>query len=74
MRGVYLNKNRSSKNVITSEDVYFAIPKLKGQLSCQDFYNGIYIKEKIDKNEPLMHKNIFGKEEEKNISKKAYII
>ncbi len=74
VRGVYLNKNRSSKNVITSEDVYFAIPKLKGQLSCQDFYNGIYIKEKIDKNEPLMHKNIFGKEEEKNISKKAYII
>ena len=45
VRGVYLNKNRSSKNVITSRYILF---KIKDNYIPR-FYNGIY-KEKIDKN------------------------
>tara|TARA_B100000029_G_C17438051_1_gene910456 strand:- start:82 stop:1155 length:1074 start_codon:yes stop_codon:yes gene_type:complete len=74
VRGVYLNKKRSANNMITSEDVFFAIPKIEGQLSCQDFYDGIYIKGDLEKNQPIMYKNIFPKKEEKFLSKKNLII
>ena len=46
--------------MITLEDV-FAIPKLEGQLSCQDFYDGISVKADIEKNGPIMHNNILKK-------------
>ena len=74
VRGVYLNKKRSANNLITSEDVFFAIPKLKGQLSCQDFYDGIYIKADIEKDEPIMYDNIIKKSNERSIPKKRLII
>ena len=59
--------------MITSEDVFFAIPKLKGQLSCQDFYDGIYIKADIEKDEPIMYDNIIKKSNERSIPKRLII-
>jgi sialic acid synthase SpsE len=58
IRGVYVKKNISSNKTLTSDDVFFAIPKLKGQLSCQDFIEGINLGVKIKKNKPVMENNI----------------
>ena len=61
VRGVYFNKNKKSNSIINSEDVYFAIPKLEGQISCQDFYNNIIIKDSVNKGQPLLSDNIIQK-------------
>tara|TARA_Y100000389_G_C17455026_1_gene517547 strand:+ start:376 stop:1443 length:1068 start_codon:yes stop_codon:yes gene_type:complete len=61
VRGVYLKKNKKPNSVISSEDVYFAIPKLEGQISCQDSYNNIIIKDNVNEGQPLMSDNIIQK-------------
>ncbi len=62
VRGVYLKKNKKSNSVISLEDVYFAIPKLEGQISCQDFYDNIIIKDNVNKSQPLLSNNIIKKQ------------
>ena len=61
VRGVYFKENKKSSSIVTSEDVYFAIPKLEGQMSCQDFCEDIIIKNNVNKDYPLMQKNIIKK-------------
>ncbi len=70
VRGVYVNKNIKSNKTLTLDDVFFAIPKLKGQLSCQEFINGISLSEKIKKGKPIMKKNIFSLENRDVVSGK----
>lgn len=59
VRGVYINKNLEANQTLTLDDIFFAIPKLEGQLSCQDFINGMTLKNKVKKGKPLLKKNIF---------------
>ena len=58
---VAVKENKKSSSIVTSEDVYFAIPKLEGQMSCQDFCEDIIIKNNVNKDYPLMQKNIIKK-------------
>lgn len=40
VRGVYAKRDLAAGEVLTSDDVYFAIPLLKGQLSTREFVGG----------------------------------
>ncbi len=70
VRGVFLKKEIKENQIINSDDVFFAIPKLEGQLSCQEFYEGISLKETIYRGKPLMKSNIFSLNELKQPAKK----
>ena len=61
VRGVYFKESMQSNSVITIEDVYYAIPKLEGQISCQEFRENMIIKSNVKKCSPLMNKNIMKK-------------
>ena len=50
-----------SNSVVTLEDVYYAIPKLEGQISCQEFSENMIIKSNVKKRSPFMNKNIMKK-------------
>ncbi len=74
LRGVYLKKNISSNTNLTLNDVFFAIPKLEGQMSCQEFNEGIIVKEEIGKNKPLLKTNIFSTTNNSNISNRSLAV
>jgi N-acetylneuraminate synthase len=40
IRGVYATRDLSEGHVLTDDDVYLAIPLLKGQISCREFMRG----------------------------------
>ena len=61
VRGVYFRESMQSNSVVTVEDVYFAIPKLEGQISCQEFRESMIIKRNVNKCSPLMNTNIMKK-------------
>ena len=61
VRGVYFKESMQSNSVVTLEDVYYAIPKLEGQISCQEFRENMIIKSNVKKCSPLMNKNIMKK-------------
>lgn len=47
-RGVYLKKEKKSGQLLTNEDIYFAMPKIKNQLSSGKFKEGIKLKQDCD--------------------------
>ena len=73
VRGVYLKKSVKSNHLLNMDDVFFAIPKLKGQLSCQEFYDGITLKAQVKEGMPLMKNSIFTFSNASNESKKTII-
>lgn len=54
VRGVYLKRDVPAGTALTDEDVYFAIPLLKGQLSTREFATGEVMKYRIAAHEPLL--------------------
>jgi N-acetylneuraminate synthase len=74
VRGVYVNKDIKHNITITLDDIFLAIPKLKGQLSCQDFIKGIILGDEIKKGEPILKKNILSLEKKNIYSSKNLVI
>lgn len=53
VRGVYVKKDLPAQHVITDEDVYLAIPLLKGQISCRELMAGEVLLKEIKKDGPI---------------------
>lgn len=53
VRGVYAKKNLAKGHVITDEDVYLAIPLLKGQISCRELMNEEVLLQDVVKDKPI---------------------
>ena len=53
VRGVYAKKNLKQGSVLTFDDVYFAIPVQKGQLSCREFKTGEVLQKDVIADKPL---------------------
>jgi N-acetylneuraminate synthase len=53
VRGVYAKRDLAPGEVLTHDDVYFAVPLLKGQLSTREFTGGEKLTRKIAANGPL---------------------
>ena len=54
VRGVYAKRDLATGTVLTRDDVYFAVPLLKGQLSTREFDGGERLTAPIAANEPLI--------------------
>lgn len=57
VRGAYLKRDIRAGEVLTKEDVYFAIPLQKGQISCREFAPGLKIQKDVLKDESLNLEN-----------------
>lgn len=57
-RGVFANKTIKSGDLITLDDIYFAMPYVDGQLDSGAWREGIYASDAIDVNAPLMPSNL----------------
>jgi len=57
VRGVYAKKDLPVGTVLSLDDVYFAIPVQKGQLSCREFKGGEIITSAISKDKALTLNN-----------------
>lgn len=57
-RGVYLNKNVKIGEILTNEDVYYAMPLIEGQLTAGEFKNGTTCRASIKTDEPLMRSTV----------------
>lgn len=53
VRGVYLKKDFPKGYALHDEDVYLAIPLLKGQISCREFMRGEVLQRDMSIGEPL---------------------
>lgn len=53
VRGVYAKKDLKQGTVLTFDDVYFAIPVQKGQLSCREFKTGEILQKDVLADKPL---------------------
>ncbi|MFH1899668.1 MAG: N-acetylneuraminate synthase family protein [Patescibacteria group bacterium] len=53
VRGVYANNNLSKNHVLTDEDVYLAVPLLKGQISCRELMRGEVLLQEVSKDKPI---------------------
>ena len=53
IRGVYAKKDLSAQHIITDDDVFLAIPLLKGQISCRELMAGEVLIKPCKKNEPI---------------------
>ena len=54
VRGVYLKHDVAAGATLTDDDVYFAIPLLKGQISTREFASGEVVKYRIAAHEPVL--------------------
>lgn len=54
VRGVYAKRDLSPGEIITEQDVYLAIPLLRGQLSCRELISGEPIVRPIQKDSPVL--------------------
>lgn len=52
-RGVYAKKDIQNGQILTQDDVYFAIPKQEGQMSSKEFTDGIKALQNIAKDSPV---------------------
>ena len=57
-RGVFLNKNIKKNKIITSEDIYFAMPFTEGQLSSELWKDGIVASNSLGKDSPILLSNV----------------
>ncbi len=53
VRGVYLKRDLPKGHIVTNDDVYLAIPLLKGQLSCREIIEGQVLATDIKADQPL---------------------
>lgn len=60
VRGLYARRDLPAGHVLTSEDVYLAIPLQKGQLSCREFMNGEALLAPISRDAPIRVDSIDG--------------
>ncbi len=54
VRGVYAKRNLEPGHMLTDEDVYLAIPLLRGQISCRELMRGEVLTAAIQKDAPVM--------------------
>ena len=54
VRGIYLRENLAAGHVLCDEDVYLAIPLLRGQVSCREFMRGEKLLHPVLKDDPLL--------------------
>lgn len=57
-RGVYIKNSVRSKNLIDKKNIYFAFPKINGQLASQDLKKLTRVKKKLIKDQPVLKKDI----------------
>ena len=53
VRGVYAKADLPAGHVLRDEDVYLAVPLLKGQISCREFMRGATLKTPVCADKPL---------------------
>ena len=53
VRGVYAKRDLPAGTALTEEDVYLAIPLLRGQISCRELMRGELLLEPVKKDSPL---------------------
>jgi N-acetylneuraminate synthase len=53
VRGVYAKRDLPAGHLLTDDDVYLAVPLLKGQLSCRELIAGEAIVQPITADQPL---------------------
>lgn len=53
VRGVYAKRDLPAGHVLTADDVYLAVPLLKGQLSCRELITGDELCEPLPADKPL---------------------
>jgi N-acetylneuraminate synthase len=58
VRGVYASHDLPEGHILQDEDVYLAIPLLRGQISCRELMRGEVILHPIRKDDPIMIDNI----------------
>ena len=54
VRGVYAKRNLRKGTILSENDVYLAIPLLKGQICCREFMRGEVLLEPCEKEKPIM--------------------
>jgi sialic acid synthase SpsE len=54
VRGVYAKRDLPEGHILTDEDVYLAIPLLKGQISCRELMRGEVLLRPIAQDQPVM--------------------
>lgn len=54
IRGVYARTDLVEGSILSDDDVYLAIPLLKGQISCRELMRGEVILKPVKKDEPIM--------------------
>jgi sialic acid synthase SpsE len=54
VRGVYAKRDLAEGHILSDEDVYLAIPLLKGQISCRELMRGELLLEAVRRDEPIM--------------------
>lgn len=54
VRGVYAKKKLPKGHVLTDDDVYLAIPLLKGQISCRELMRGEVMMQPCEKDKPVL--------------------
>jgi sialic acid synthase SpsE len=58
VRGVYAKKGLQPGKILGEEDVYFAVPLQKGQMSCRDFRGQHSLLSSCSEDEPIMIHNV----------------
>jgi N-acetylneuraminate synthase len=58
VRGVYARTDLPAGHLLTANDVYLAIPLLKGQISCRELMNGEVLRASVAKDAPIHLRDI----------------
>lgn len=58
VRGVYAKRDLPAEQVLTSDDVYFAVPLVHGQISVREFESGEILRAPIGKDQPVKIRDI----------------
>lgn len=53
VRGVYAKENLPIGHILSDNDVFLAVPLLKGQISCRELMNGEILIKPVEKNKPI---------------------
>ncbi len=58
VRGVYARRDMPAGHILKDEDVYLAVPLLKGQISCREFMRGEVLHDAIGVDAPIAFTSI----------------
>ena len=58
VRGVYLKRDLPAGHTLTDDDVYFAIPLLRGQISTREFESGEVLKFPLNADQPVLLEDV----------------